>query len=63
LAQVPSGQDNEIGDRNTKIPCQQRNFILAIGVVWIVLVPCEILDVSASAGYFILDTGDRLAYS
>jgi len=36
---------------------------LAIGVVWIVLVPCEMLGVSAGVGYFILDTRDRLAYS
>jgi NitT/TauT family transport system permease protein len=36
---------------------------LAIGVVWIVLVPCEMLGVSAELGYFILDTRDRLAYS
>lgn len=36
---------------------------LAIGVLWIVLVPCEMLGVSAGLGYFILDTRDRLAYS
>jgi NitT/TauT family transport system permease protein len=36
---------------------------LAIGVVWIVLVPAEMLGVSAGLGYFILDTRDRLAYS
>jgi NitT/TauT family transport system permease protein len=36
---------------------------LAIGIVWIVLVPCEMLGVSAGVGYFILDTRDRLAYS
>ena len=36
---------------------------LAIGVVWIVLVPCEMLGVSRGLGYFILDTRDRLAYS
>lgn len=35
---------------------------LAIGIVWIVLVPCEMLGVSAGLGYFILDTRDRLAY-
>ena len=34
-----------------------------IGIVWIVLVPCEMLGVSAGLGYFILDTRDRLAYS
>lgn len=36
---------------------------LAIGIVWIVLVPCEMLGVSAGLGYFVLDTRDRLAYS
>jgi NitT/TauT family transport system permease protein len=36
---------------------------LALGVLWIVLVPCEMLGVSAGLGYFILDTRDRLAYS
>ncbi|OWT69864.1 ABC transporter permease [Achromobacter marplatensis] len=36
---------------------------LAIGILWIVLVPCEMLGVSAGMGYFILDTRDRLAYS
>lgn len=35
---------------------------LAIGVVWIVLVPCEMLGVSSGLGYFILDTRDRFAY-
>ncbi|MBD9362343.1 ABC transporter permease [Methylomonas sp. EbB] len=36
---------------------------LAIGIVWIVLVPAEMLGVSQGLGYFILDTRDRLAYS
>lgn len=36
---------------------------VAIGIVWIVLVPCEMLGVSSGLGYFILDTRDRLAYS
>ncbi len=36
---------------------------LSIGILWIVLVPCEMLGVSAGMGYFILDTRDRLAYS
>lgn len=36
---------------------------LAIGVIWIVLVPCEMLGVSSGLGYFILDTRDRMAYS
>lgn len=35
----------------------------AIGILWIVLVPAEMLGVSAGLGYFILDTRDRLAYS
>ncbi|AOJ83192.1 ABC transporter permease [Burkholderia sp. MSMB617WGS] len=36
---------------------------LAIGVLWIVLVPAEMLGVSAGLGYLVLDTRDRLAYS
>src|SRR5690606_17380713 len=36
---------------------------LAIGILWIVLLPCEMLGVSAGLGYYILDTRDRLAYS
>jgi NitT/TauT family transport system permease protein len=36
---------------------------LAIGISWIVLVPCEMLGVSAGLGYFVLDRRDRLAYS
>ncbi|HMN78420.1 MAG TPA: ABC transporter permease [Burkholderiaceae bacterium] len=36
---------------------------LSIGIIWIVLVPAEMLGVSAGLGYFILDTRDRLAYS
>ena len=36
---------------------------LALGGVWIVLVPAEMLGVSAGLGYLILDTRDRLAYS
>jgi NitT/TauT family transport system permease protein len=36
---------------------------LAIGIIWIVLVPAEMLGVSAGLGYFVLDTRDRLAYS
>ncbi len=35
---------------------------LAVGVLWIVLVPCEMLGVTAGLGYFILDTRDRLDY-
>ena len=37
-------------------------FRLALGIGWIVLVPAEMLGVSAGMGYFILDTRDRLAY-
>lgn len=36
---------------------------LAVGIIWIVLVPAEMLGVRAGLGYFILDTRDRLAYS
>lgn len=36
---------------------------LALGVLWIVLVPCEMLGVNAGLGYFVLDTRDRMAYS
>lgn len=36
---------------------------LAIGIIWILLVPAEMLGVSSGLGYFILDTRDRLAYS
>lgn len=36
---------------------------LAIGILWIVLVPAEMLGVSGGLGYLILDTRDRLAYS
>jgi len=36
---------------------------LAVGIAWIVLVPAEMLGVSAGLGYYLLDTRDRLAYS
>ena len=36
---------------------------VAIGMIWILLIPCEMLGVSSGLGYFILDTRDRLAYS
>ncbi|MCQ4158675.1 ABC transporter permease subunit [Roseomonas sp. GC11] len=36
---------------------------LAIGILWIVLVPAEMLGVSGGLGYLVLDTRDRLAYS
>jgi NitT/TauT family transport system permease protein len=35
---------------------------LAVGILWIVLVPCEMLGVTAGRGYYILDTRDRLDY-
>ncbi|KAJ8135253.1 hypothetical protein OY671_011535 [Metschnikowia pulcherrima] len=35
----------------------------AIGILWIVSVPCEMSGVSAGMGYLILDTRDRSAYS
>ncbi|TVQ48633.1 MAG: ABC transporter permease [Gammaproteobacteria bacterium] len=35
---------------------------LAIGLVWIVLVPAEMLGVNEGLGYLILDTRDRMAY-
>jgi len=35
---------------------------LSIGLIWIILVPAEMLGVSAGLGYFILDARDRLAY-
>ena len=36
---------------------------LALGIVWVLLVPAEMLGVNSGLGYFILDTRDRLAYS
>lgn len=36
---------------------------VALGIAWVVLVPCEMLGVNEGLGYFILDTRDRLAYS
>jgi len=36
---------------------------VAIGMIWILLIPCEMLGVSSGLGYFILDTRDRLAYA
>jgi NitT/TauT family transport system permease protein len=35
---------------------------LAVGVIWIVLVPAEMLGVQAGIGYFILDCRDRMEY-
>jgi NitT/TauT family transport system permease protein len=36
---------------------------VAIGMIWILLIPCEMLGVTSGLGYYILDTRDRLAYS
>lgn len=36
---------------------------VAIGMCWILLIPCEMLGVSSGLGYLILDTRDRLAYA
>jgi len=33
---------------------------IAIGMIGILLIPCEMLGVSSGLGYFILDTRDRL---
>jgi len=35
----------------------------SFGIIWIVLVLCEMLGVSPGLGYFILDIRDRLSYS
>jgi NitT/TauT family transport system permease protein len=35
---------------------------LSIGILWIVLVPAEMLGVSSGLGYLILEARDRLAY-
>lgn len=35
---------------------------VAIGMIWILLIPCEMLGVTSGLGYYILDTRDRLAY-
>lgn len=35
---------------------------LAIGIIWVVLVPAEMLGVNAGLGYLVLDTRDRMAY-
>ncbi len=36
---------------------------VAIGMCWVLLIPCEMLGVSSGLGYLILDSRDRLAYS
>lgn len=36
---------------------------VAIGMIWILLIPCEMLGVTSGLGYYILDTRNRLAYS
>jgi len=35
---------------------------IAIGLIWVVLVPAEMLGINAGLGYLILDTRDRMAY-
>jgi NitT/TauT family transport system permease protein len=35
---------------------------VAVGLIWVVLVPAEMLGVSSGLGYLILDCQDRLAY-
>jgi NitT/TauT family transport system permease protein len=34
----------------------------AISLIWVVLVPAEMLGVNAGFGYFILDTSDHMVY-
>ena len=34
---------------------------MAVGLIWVVLVPAEMLGVSSGLGYLILDCRDRLA--
>ncbi|MFB6090069.1 MAG: ABC transporter permease [Halobellus sp.] len=36
---------------------------LALGIAWIILVPAEMIGVSAGLGYFLLDARDRFAYA
>ena len=36
---------------------------VAVGLIWVVLVPAEMLGVSSGLGYLILDCRDRLAYN
>lgn len=36
---------------------------VAVGLIWVVLVPAEMLGVSSGLGYLILDCRDRLAYT
>jgi len=36
---------------------------VAVGLIWVVLVPAEMLGVSSGLGYLILDCRDRLAYA
>ncbi|MCP9772887.1 hypothetical protein KBY66_09630 [Synechococcus sp. Tobar12-5m-g] len=35
---------------------------VAFGLIWVALVPAEMLEVSSGLGYLILDCRDRLAY-
>ena len=36
---------------------------LSVGILWIILVPAEMLGVNTGLGYFILDARDRFAYA
>ncbi|ERG94345.1 ABC transporter permease [Haloquadratum walsbyi] len=36
---------------------------LAVGILWIILVPAEMLGVNSGLGYYILDARDRFAYA
>lgn len=36
---------------------------LCVGILWIILVPAEMLGVNSGLGYFILDARDRFAYA
>jgi NitT/TauT family transport system permease protein len=36
---------------------------LSIGILWIILVPAEMLGVNTGLGYLILDARDRFAYA
>jgi NitT/TauT family transport system permease protein len=39
------------------------SFRVAVGLIWVLLVPAEMLGVSSGLGYLILDCRDRFAYS
>lgn len=48
------------------LPAIRQNLLasvrVAVGLIWVVLVPAEMLGVSSGLGYLILDCRDRLAY-